>query len=80
MVEAGLLVTVNTDIPAIIGSPLSAEYAAVSDVIDEERLTQNGWSAAPVDDIGRPAHLVADPRRCWAALLTFALLLAGAAG
>jgi len=46
LVAAGLLVTVNTDIPAIVGTTLSAEYAAVSDVIDEERLTRNGWSAA----------------------------------
>jgi adenosine deaminase len=46
LVEAGLLVTVNTDIPAIVDTPLSREYALVNDVIDEERLTANGWSAA----------------------------------
>ena len=31
LVEAGLVVTLNTDIPAITGRPLSAEYAAVRD-------------------------------------------------
>jgi adenosine deaminase len=46
LVEAGLVVTVNTDIPAIVDTTLSREYALVKDVIDEERLTANGWSAA----------------------------------
>ena len=39
LVEAGLVVTLNTDIPAITGRPLSAEYAAVRDTFgctDEE--------------------------------------------
>jgi adenosine deaminase len=39
LVEAGLVVTVNTDIPAITGRTLSAEYAAVGDTFgctDEE--------------------------------------------
>jgi adenosine deaminase len=33
LVEAGLVVTLNTDIPAITGRTLSAEYAAVRDTI-----------------------------------------------
>jgi adenosine deaminase len=39
LVEAGLVVTLNTDIPAITGRTLSAEYAAVRDAFgctDEE--------------------------------------------
>jgi adenosine deaminase len=45
LVEAGLLVTVNTDIPAIVGTTLSAEYAAVRWAIDDEQLNRNGWAA-----------------------------------
>jgi adenosine deaminase len=45
LVEAGLLVTVNTDIPAIVGTTLSAEYAAVRWAIEEDQLNSNGWAA-----------------------------------
>jgi adenosine deaminase len=49
MVEAGLVVTVNTDIPAVTGRTLSAEYAAVRDAFgctDEELA---GLARAAVD-------------------------------
>jgi adenosine deaminase len=49
LVEAGLIVTLNTDIPAITGRTLSAEYAAVRDTFgctDEELA---GFARAAVD-------------------------------
>jgi adenosine deaminase len=51
MVQAGLVVTVNTDIPAVTGRTLSAEYAAVRDAFgctDEElaRLARSAVDAS----------------------------------
>jgi len=60
LVEAGLLVTVNTDIPAIVDTTLAAEYAAVRWAIDDEQLNRNGWAAvrkpsAPMPSRSGPA-------------------------
>lgn len=49
LVDAGLVVTLNTDIPAITGRTLSAEYAAIRDTFgctDEEL---GGFARAAVD-------------------------------
>ncbi len=50
LLEAGLVVTLNTDIPAMVGTTLSAEYAAVqaaADLDDEQlaQITRAGWEA-----------------------------------
>jgi adenosine deaminase len=49
MVEAGLVVTLNTDIPAVTGRSLSAEYAAVREAF--------GWSDS---DLAALAHAGVD--------------------
>jgi adenosine deaminase len=47
MIEAGLAVTVNTDIPSIVGTTLSAEYARVAAVFgaSAEALARNAFAA-----------------------------------
>jgi adenosine deaminase len=49
LVEAGLVVTLNTDIPSVTGRTLSAEYAAVRDTF--------GWTD---EDLGHVAHAAVD--------------------
>ena len=49
LVEAGLVVTLNTDIPAITGRTLSAEYAAVRDAFGCTDAELAGFARAAVE-------------------------------
>ncbi|GAA2134114.1 adenosine deaminase [Actinomadura napierensis] len=47
--DAGLIVTINTDIPALIGTPLAAEYARVRDTFGYDDPTLAALARAGVD-------------------------------
>ncbi|WP_131742754.1 adenosine deaminase [Actinomadura roseirufa] len=47
--DAGLLVTLNTDIPALIGTPLAREYARVRDAFGYDDAVLAGLARAGVD-------------------------------
>jgi adenosine deaminase len=55
LVEAGLVVTLNTDIPAITGRTLSAEYAAVRDTFGRTDEELARFAGAAVDASFAPA-------------------------
>jgi adenosine deaminase len=70
LVEAGLVVTLNTDIPAITGRALSAEYAAVRDTFGctDEELAR--FAGAAVDASFASADTKSDLHRDIAAWLS----------
>ncbi|TDD33966.1 adenosine deaminase [Actinomadura sp. KC06] len=49
LLDAGLIVTLNTDIPALIGTPLSAEYARVRDAFGYDDQILASLARAGVD-------------------------------
>jgi adenosine deaminase len=53
--EAGLIVTVNTDIPALIGAPLATEYARVRDAFGYDDAALADLARAGVDASFAPA-------------------------
>jgi adenosine deaminase len=63
MVEAGLVVTLNTDIPAVTGRSLSAEYAAVRRAIRSSDSELATFARAAVDASFAPASTKAELRR-----------------
>lgn len=57
LVDAGLIVTLNTDIPASTGSTLTAEYTAVRDTFGYSDAAMAGFSQAAVDASYAPEDL-----------------------
>lgn len=63
MVDAGLVVTLNTDIPAVTGRSLAAEYAAVRAAFGCSDDELAGFARAAVDASFAPASIKAELRR-----------------
>lgn len=57
--EAGLKVTINTDIPVMIGTPLAGEYARIRDTFGYDDVTLAGLARAGVDASFAPAAMKA---------------------
>ena len=49
LLDAGLVVTINTDIPSMIATPLAVEYAKVRDVFGYDDVTMASLARAGVD-------------------------------
>ncbi len=69
LVDAGLVVTLNTDIPSVTGRSLSAEYAAVRSTFGASDAELAGFAAAAVDAGYAPDDLKNELRAATAAWL-----------